>query len=146
MEIGRNFNEINIGDKAEFSKTITEAEIVLYAGLTGDFNPIHMDAEFAKKSRFGERVAHGTITLGLIAPIIGMELPGPGSVLLDLHSRYHEPVKIGDTITAHAEIIEKIEKNQFVKMKVDFVNQNNVRVVSATALVLPPDQALEKYT
>ncbi|MGJ9383125.1 MaoC family dehydratase [Salipaludibacillus sp. CF4.18] len=140
MKKGRSYKEINVGDKDTFSKTITETEIIMYAGLTGDFNPIHMDAEYSKKGRFGERVAHGTITLGLIAPIIGMQLPGPGAILLDLNSRFHAPVKIGDTVTAYAEVIEKIDKNQFIKMKFTFKNQLNEIVVSATAIVLAPDK------
>jgi 3-hydroxybutyryl-CoA dehydratase len=105
-QMGKTFEEVRIGDAAQISKTITEADIVLYAGLTGDFNPMHVDAEFAKQTYFGERVAHGPLSLGLIAPVIGLQLPGPGCILLSLTGNFRAPVKIGDTVTARAEVAE----------------------------------------
>lgn len=136
--IGKTYEELNLGDKESFSKTITETDIVIYAGLTGDFNPIHVNSEFAKKSRFGERVAHGPIALGLITPVVGMKLPGVGSILLHLEAKFVAPVKIGDTITAEAEIIEKIEKNKSVKLRMRFYNQYEKDVIVGTITLLPP--------
>lgn len=139
-EIGKTYEEIDLGDKESFSKTITETDIVVYAGLTGDFNPIHMNSEYAKKTRFGERIAHGTIALGLIAPVVGMKLPGLGSILLHMEAKFVAPVKIGDTITAEAEVIEKIEKNKSVKLKTRFYNQNGKDVVVGSITMLPPQK------
>jgi len=136
--MGKSYEELVIGEKASFSKTITETDIVLYAGLSGDFNPVHINSEYAKTTQFGERIAHGPLTLGLIAPVIGMQLPGLGSVLLDINARFLRPVKIGDTITAEAEVIEKLEKNKFVRLSMRFYNQAGIEVITGSVLVLPP--------
>ncbi|MFZ5648440.1 MAG: MaoC family dehydratase [Bacillota bacterium] len=140
MERGKSFEELQLGDKAAFTKTITEADIILFAGLSGDFNPVHVDSEYSKKTQFKERIAHGPLTLSLIAPVIGMKLPGLGSVLLDIQARFHRPVRIGDTITAEAEVSEKLAKNKFVRFKMRFVNQNGVEVITGSVLVLPPEK------
>lgn len=140
-KLGKSYEEILLGEKASFTKTITEADIIIYAGLTGDFNPIHIDAEYAKTTRFGERIAHGTIALGLIAPVVGMKLPGMGSILLHQEAKFTAPVKIGDTITAEAEVVEKIEENKSVKLKTRFYNQNNIEVILGTITMLPPKKA-----
>jgi 3-hydroxybutyryl-CoA dehydratase len=137
-EIGKTYEEINIGDNASFSKTVTETDIIIYAGLTGDFNPLHVNSEFAKTSIFGERVAHGTIALGLIAPVVGMKLPGLGSILLHMEAKFIAPVKINDTITAEAKVIEKIEKNKSVKLATRFYNQRGEDVVQGSVTMLPP--------
>lgn len=137
-EIGKTYEELNLGDKESFSKTITETDIVVYAGLTGDFNPLHMNSEYAKKTRFGERIAHGTIALGLIAPVVGMKLPGLGSILLHMEAKFIAPVKIGDTITAEAEIIEKIEKNKSVRLRTRFYNHKGEDVIVGSITMLPP--------
>src|SRR3970040_1405560 len=93
------------GEKATFAKTITEADISAFAGLTGDFNPLHVDAEFARRSRFGARIAHGMLTAGLISTVLGMRLPGPGGIFISQTLNFRRPVHIGDTITAIAEVI-----------------------------------------
>jgi len=136
--MSKTFEEIEVGEWASNTKTVTETDIVLYAGLTGDFNPVHVDAEYAKTTKFGERVAHGTITLGLVAPVIGMQLPGKGCVLLSLTGNFHLPVKIGDTITARGEISEKLTEKKLVKMALSFKNQRGEEVVSGEAIVRPP--------
>jgi len=136
--LGKSYEEIVIGEKASFSKTITETDIVLYAGLSGDFNPVHVDSEYAKNTQFGERIAHGPLTLGLIAPVIGMQLPGLGSILLDINARFLRPVKIGDTITAEAIVVEKMAKNKFVRLNIRFYNQEGSDVITGSVLVLPP--------
>ncbi|MGD8191316.1 MaoC family dehydratase [Brevibacillus ginsengisoli] len=93
-----------IGQKASFSKTITETDVVQYAGVSGDFNPLHMDREYAKSTRFGERIAHGLLTTSLLSGVLGMHLPGPGCVYMGQTLRFVKPVFIGDTITATVEV------------------------------------------
>lgn len=88
---------IKIGDDASLSRTITEADIVNFAGITGDFNPVHVDAEYAQQSMFGERIAHGMIMAGLISAVLGMHLPGPNAIYLGQDLKFTAPVKIGDT-------------------------------------------------
>ena len=136
-KFGKTYDEISVGESAEFAKTITEADIVTYAGLSGDFNPMHMNAEFAKKTYFGERVAHGPISLGLIAPVIGMQLPGPGCILLSLSGDFKAPVKIGDTVTARAEVAEKIADKKTIRLALSFKNQRGEEVISGEAVVSP---------
>jgi acyl dehydratase len=141
VELVKSYQELQVGEKAYFSKTITETDIIMYAGISGDFNPVHVNSEYAKTTRFKERIAHGTLTLSLIAPVIGMKLPGLGSVLLEIHARFNAPVKIGDTITAEVEVEEKIEKNKFIRLKIRFVNQEGIEVATGNALVLPPSRS-----
>lgn len=135
--MGKTFDQIEVGDSASISRTITEADIVLYAGLTGDFNPMHVDEEFSKKTSFGGRIAHGTITLGLIAPVIGMQLPGQGCILLNISGSFYQPVKIGDTISAHATVKSKDYDRKFVSLSLFFINQNEDQVSTGEALVKP---------
>ena len=137
-KIGTTYEELNVGDKESFAKTITETDIVIYAGLTGDFNPIHVNAEYARNTIFGERIAHGTIALGLIAPLVGMKLPGLGSILLRMEAKFIAQVKIGNTVTAEAEIIEKIDKNKSVKLKMRFYNQHDKDVIVGNIIIMPP--------
>ncbi|MFH1421150.1 MAG: MaoC family dehydratase, partial [Planctomycetota bacterium] len=103
----RKYADIKIGDKASFSKTISEYDIYTFAGLTGDFNPIHVNAEAAKKSLFKERIAHGFIGVSFISNVLGTDLPGPGTIYLSQEVFFKAPVKIGETLTVVCEVIEK---------------------------------------
>ncbi|WP_424814442.1 MaoC family dehydratase [Roseococcus sp. YIM B11640] len=94
------FEDLAVGQTASFAKTITEADIVLFAGVTGDTNPVHIDAEFAANTPFKERIAHGMLSAGLISTVLGTRLPGPGCVYLNQSLRFRAPVRIGATVTA----------------------------------------------
>lgn len=141
--MSKTFDMIQLGDSASTSRTVTETDIVMYAGLTADFNPMHMDEEYARQTPFGGRIAHGTITLGLIAPVIGMQLPGKGCVLLGISGSFHKPVKIGDTIRASARVTEKDEKRKFIKLELSYTNQRQETVAMGEALVKPPPRVLD---
>jgi 3-hydroxybutyryl-CoA dehydratase len=104
MEEGCFFEDLSVGQKASFGKTITEADIVLFAAVTGDTNPMHLNAEYAKDSIFGERIAHGMLAAGLITKVMGTQLPGPGTIYMSQSLRFRAPVRIGDTVTAIVEI------------------------------------------
>jgi 3-hydroxybutyryl-CoA dehydratase len=137
--MSKTFDQIKVGDSATHERTITARDVDLYAELTDDYNPMHMDDEFAKQNtKFGGRIAHGTITLGLIAPVIGMKLPGPGCLLMSLASTFLKPVKIGDHIVATGEVVEKEEKRRSVRMALRFVNQHGEDVAVGEAWVKPP--------
>ncbi len=138
IPLGKSVDEIQIGDKASFRKTITETDVALEACQTGDFNPLHMDEEYAKTTRFGGRIAHGTVALGLLGPVMGMKLPGMGTILLGINVRYLAPVMIGDTVTAEAEVVEKDTEKNVIGMKVRFFNQNGVDVIAGEASCKPP--------
>jgi 3-hydroxybutyryl-CoA dehydratase len=100
MTTGFFFEDLQIGQTASVGKTITEADILLYAAVSTDTNPIHIDAEAAKQSIFGERIAHGMLSAGLISAVLGTRLPGPGSLYMRQSLRFAAPVMIGDTVRA----------------------------------------------
>ncbi|HEY2619767.1 MAG TPA: MaoC family dehydratase [Acetobacteraceae bacterium] len=104
MTQGYFFEDLQVGQSASVGKTITEADILLYAAVSTDTNPIHIDAEAAKQSIFGERIAHGMLSAGLISAVLGTRLPGPGSLYMRQSLRFAAPVKIGDTVTATATV------------------------------------------
>ena len=135
---GKSIEELTVGQSARFSKTITEADIYLYAGISGDFNPAHVDEEFAKKTFFKTRIAHGMLTASFISTIIGTLLPGPGSIYMRQEVNFLAPVKIGDTVTAVAEVAEILSEKKRVRLKTTCVNQEGTTVLDGEALVSPP--------
>jgi 3-hydroxybutyryl-CoA dehydratase len=142
MDIGKKISEIEIGEKASFAKTITEVDIYFYGGVSGDFNPLHMNEEYAKKTKFGHRIAHGPISIALVATVFGTKLPGLGTLAREISAQFKAPVYIGDTITAQAEVLEKdIEKN-IVKLKFTCTNQKGIVVTEGFGIMMPP---LEKF-
>lgn len=125
-----------IGQRASFTKTVTEADVTTFAGLTGDFNPLHVDAEYAGKSRFGQRVAHGIFTAGLISAVLGTKLPGPGGIYLSQQIEFLAPVFIGDTITATVEVSAWRPEKRIITLKTDAYNQAGKQVVTGQAVLL----------
>lgn len=105
MSEGCFFEDLAVGQKASFGKTITEADIVLFAAVTGDTNPMHLNAEYAKDTIFGERIAHGMLAAGLITKVLGTQLPGPGTIYLSQNLKFRAPVRIGQTVTATVEVV-----------------------------------------
>jgi 3-hydroxybutyryl-CoA dehydratase len=129
-------DELSVGQVAELAKTVTESDIVLFAGVTGDFNPVHIDAVAAKKSVFGERIAHGMLSAGFISAVLGMRLPGPGSIYLSQTLRFTKPVRVGDTVTARVEVVEVIAAKRRVRLATTCRNQNDEVVVEGEAVVM----------
>jgi 3-hydroxybutyryl-CoA dehydratase len=131
-------DELSVGDSARFTKTVTETDIAFFAAISGDFNPVHVDAEWAKHSLFGGRVAHGPLTLALAAGVLGMELPGVGTIAVTNHIDYRRPVYVGDTITTLAEVSERdVERNR-VTVALTWTNQGGELVADGYAVVMPP--------
>lgn len=130
------FSEMSVGQTAAFTKTVTETDVVLYAGITGDMNPAHLDDTWATASRFGGRIAHGMLTAGFISAVMGMHLPGPGTIYLQQTLRFARPVKIGDTITARAEVLELVPEKRRARMKTTVENQRGEIVLEGEALVM----------
>jgi len=131
-------DKLQIGDSAEFSKTVTEADIYGFASITGDFNPIHIDESYAQKSIFKSPIAHGILSAGFISAVIGNKLPGPGTVYLKQELNFRFPIHIGDTITARVEIIDVDVAAQVVTLLTTCRNQNEVVVLDGQALVKLP--------
>ena len=126
-----------VGDTAEMSKTVTEEDIDLFAKVTGDRNPVHVSREFAEKTRFKERIAHGLLSAGLISAVIGMKLPGPGCLYLSQTLNFRGPVKIGDEITARVEVAEVISEKR-LRLKTECFNQRSETVIDGEAIIVPP--------
>ncbi|GAB4235553.1 MAG: MaoC family dehydratase [Deltaproteobacteria bacterium] len=126
-----------VGDSAEFTKVFTEEDVFLFAGITGDRNPVHTSKEFAAKTRFKERIAHGLLTAGTISAAIGMKLPGPGCLYLSQALEFKAPVRLGDEITARVEIVEVISEKR-LRMKTQCFNQNGEMVIDGEAVIVPP--------
>jgi acyl dehydratase len=130
--------ELGIGDAETLTKTITDADVVLFAGISGDFNPLHVDAVFAARSGFGARVAHGTLTMGIAAGVLGTMLPGVGTVALSVTTDFHAPVLVGDTVTARVEVAAIDPERGRATMALTWTNQRGELVASGEAIVRPP--------
>lgn len=136
--IPKTIHEIAIGDGASFAKTISETDIYLYAGITGDFNPAHIDECYASQTVFKSRIAHGMLTAGLISAILGTRFPGPGTIYIRQELSFLAPVRIGDTITASVEVIETHPDKNRIRLKTLCKNQEGIIVLDGEALVSPP--------
>lgn len=135
---GFTMDQLRLGQQAAFTKTISESDVYLYAGLTGDLNPAHVNEEYAKGTRFGGRIVHGMLSGGLISAVIGMQLPGPGAIYLSQSLKFVAPVRIGDTVTATITVRElDAAKNRAVLDTVCTDRDGRV-LVAGEALVMPP--------
>lgn len=135
-------DQLNVGDAAESRKTISESDVYLFAGVTGDFNPLHVDAEYAKTTPFGARVAHGPLTFSLCAGLLGTELPGLGTVAVSNQISYEAPVFIGDTIAVRVEVAELDPERNRATMAVTWTKQDGTQVASGSMVVKPPKVAV----
>jgi 3-hydroxybutyryl-CoA dehydratase len=136
LVIERPYGEIEVGETASVTKTVTEADIVNFAGIIGDFNPVHLNAEYAETTMFGERIAHGMLTASFISTLIGTCLPGINALYLSQEIKFVKPVRIGDTITAFGEVLEKQDAKQRVILKTVVTNQKGEVVVDGKAVVM----------
>jgi 3-hydroxybutyryl-CoA dehydratase len=135
------FEELEVGQSAEFTKTISDEDVMLFAKVSGDFNPVHVDEAAAANSRFGSRIAHGLLTAGLISAAIAGKLPGPGSVYLSQTLRFTAPVRIGETVTATVQVIEIVAAKRRVKLSTVCRNQKGETVVDGEALVMVSEES-----
>ena len=129
------FEEFKVGDATTFSKTITEADILLFTAVSGDNYPLHVDAEYAKTTRFGARAAHGMLTASLLSTVIGLMLQKPGGIYVEQSLRFRRPVFIGDTLTATAEVTELLPAERRLRIRTTIVNQHGKAVVEGDGLI-----------
>ncbi len=125
---------VKVGDEAGFSKTLTEYDVYGFAGITGDFNEVHVNRAAAEKSRFGKQVCHGMLVASFISTVLGMYLPGPGTIYLEQNTKFLKPVYIGDTVTAQVRVTEI--QSKVVSLETFVKNQDDEVVVSGLAKVL----------
>jgi len=136
------YDEITIGQTARYSKLIEERDVQLFAVVSGDVNPVHLDAAFAATTQFRECIAHGMLSGAVISAAIAMELPGPGTIYLGQSLRFTLPVRLGDTITVNLEVIDKKDKRGIVFLDCKVFNQHEKLVVTGAAEVLAPKEKL----
>ncbi len=126
-----------IGQKGSFSKTITETDVVLFAGISGDLNPAHINEVEATQGMFKKRIAHGILGASLISAVLGLHMPGPGTIYLGQDLKFLKPVAINDTLTAEAKIIA-IDDRGRLTLETTVTNQNGDTVITGEAKVIPP--------
>lgn len=131
------YSALEVGQTASFEKTVGERDIQLFAAMSGDRNPVHLDAEFAAGTLFRERIAHGMFSGALISAAVACTMPGPGTIYLGQTMKFTRPVKFGDTLTVQLEILEKLPKFR-VRIGTRVVNQRDEIVVDGEAEILAP--------
>ena len=129
-----------IGQQAQMTRTISESDVYLFAGITGDLNPAHINEPYARGTRFGRRIAHGMLTAGLISAVLGTRLPGAGTIYLSQTLKFLSPVYMGDTITARVEILRLEREGKGAVLKTEAVNQDGRLVATGEAAVLLPEE------
>jgi 3-hydroxybutyryl-CoA dehydratase len=134
---GKTIRELAIGQKASFSKTITEHDVYAFAGITGDFNPAHIDSVYAESTVFKTRIVHGALTAGLVSAVFAMQLPGPGAIYVSMNLNFLKPVYFNDTITADVEVVDMdVEKNR-VSFRTCCTNQKKEVVAEGQSVLMP---------
>ncbi len=137
---GYYFEDIEVGMHDLFAKTITDADIITFAGISGDTNPVHLNHEFAAETMFEGRIAHGMLTSSFISTVIGTKLPGPGCIYVSQNLKFRAPVKVGDTVAAHCTITELVPEKHFAVIKTQCLVGDKV-VVDGEATVMVPTRA-----
>ena len=132
---GFSYDEMEIGHTAYYTKTVTEHDVGTFAGVTGDFNPAHVNQIGAEEMRLPSRIAHGALSGGLISAALGTKMPGQGCLYLSQSSKFVRMVRFGDTLTVRLEVVEKMEKYR-VKIKTEVFNQNDELVVTGEAILV----------
>ncbi len=134
------FEVLAVGQSAQFSKTITEADIVLFAGVSGDTNPVHLDEDYASRTMFKGRIAHGMLSASLISAVLGTKLPGPGAIYIAQNVRFKAPVKIGDTAVARVEVTELLPEKKRAMFKTT-VSVGTTLVIDGDATLMVPTRS-----
>ena len=134
MEIAK-YEDIRIGQHAEYVRTVTSEDIEMFGQVSGDYNPLHFNEDWAKTTMFKGRIAHGILTATYVSTVIGMKLPGPGTIYISQSMKFRRPVRIGDEITARVEVIDKNDEKEFLTLKTVCVNQEGKMVLDGEAVV-----------
>lgn len=135
----KTIRDIKVGDSDSFTKTVTEADVYNFAGVSGDFNPAHINETYAKETMFKGRIAHGVLSVSFISTVIGTLLPGPGSIYLSQEVKFLKPVYFNDTITATCTVTEIIEEKNRIHLDTVCTNQRGEEVITGSVKVFLPD-------
>jgi len=142
--LGKTIEEIRIGESADFTKTVTGYDVYSFAGITGDFNPAHINTVYAAETAFGKTIAHGILSIGFISNILGTLLPGPGSITLSLDCNFMKPVFIGDTITANVKVTKLDGGKNRVWLRTWCTNQKGDLVIDGEAKMMPVTKEMKE--
>ncbi len=140
----RTFDEMEVGDSASLVRTFTHRDIELFAVMSGDVNPAHVDPEFAKTDIFHGIIAHGMWGAALISTVLGTELPGPGTIYLDQTLQFRRPIRLGDTVTVTLTVTEKIPQKNHVNLDCKAINQKSEEVILGVATVIAPTEKISR--
>jgi len=140
---GYYFEDLSEGMEATFAKTVTEADVVQFAGVTGDLNPVHVNEDYAEQTQFGGRIAHGMLSAGFISTVLGTRLPGPGTIYLSQEVRFRRPVRIGDTVTARVRVASLKDDKGIVTLATDCL-VGGKPVITGEAVVMVPKRPAEQ--
>lgn len=132
------FEDLELGMEASFQKVVTDQDIVAFAEVTGDKNPVHLDADYAAKTMFKERIAHGMMTASYISAVFGMELPGPGVIYISQTLNFRAPVKIGDTVTAKVRVVELFPAKRRARFECACLLPNGKPAIEGEAILMVP--------
>jgi 3-hydroxybutyryl-CoA dehydratase len=136
------FEDLSVGMRETLMKTVMNEDVIGFANLSGDHNPIHLSEHFARKTRFGERIAHGLYTASLISAVLGMYLPGPGAVYLSQTLNFRGPVRIGDVVTISVEVAELVPEGRRVLLRCECVVDNRVVLDGEARVSVPTRRAV----
>jgi 3-hydroxybutyryl-CoA dehydratase len=139
IQTGYFFEDLQVGQTAEYGRTVTEADIVLFSGISGDTNPVHLNEDFASKTMFKGRIAHGMLSVGFISTVFGTKLPGPGCIYITQNLRFKAPVRIGDTVVARVECTELFPEKKRASFKTT-CSVGNAVVIDGEATVMVPSR------
>jgi 3-hydroxybutyryl-CoA dehydratase len=133
------FEDIEPGMEATFAKTVTEADIVSFADISGDKNPVHLDADYAAKTIFKDRIAHGMLTAGYLSAVFGMQLPGPGAIYISQTLNFKGPVRIGDKVIAKVRVLELFPAKKRVRFEC-LCTVSDKSVLEGEAMLMVPSR------
>jgi len=138
------FDEITIGESASLKRTLTQKDIELFAVMSGDVNPAHVDAEYAKDDMFHKIIGHGMWGASLLSTVLGTELPGPGTIYLDQTLKFEHPVALGDTLTVTLTVVNKKPEKHIIELDCKCINQLGKTVISGLATVIAPTEKVKR--
>jgi|SRR5690606_28869517 len=139
------YETLSVGESYSVKRVITAEDVRVFAAVTGDDNPIHVDEEYAEQTRFGRPIVHGVFLLGIISKVLGRDFPGHGSVAVSISARFLRPVPVGSEITVEVKIAEKIDRLKHVRGRV-FVYVDGKMALGGEATLIPPTRDVEKET
>ncbi len=131
------YDSLQVGDSYSFTRVITAEDVCTFATLTGDDNPIHVDADYAAGTRFGTRIVHGVFLMGIVSKVLGRDFPGPGCIAVSMNVRFLRPVPVDSEITVEVRVSEKVEKYKHIKMRV-YVYLGKKTALGGEATLIPP--------